>query len=46
MHFIEQMFGVSLDGGTGSLELLVFVVTLSAITVAYLHNRRAQRRTS
>ena len=32
MSFIEHIFGVSPDGGTGSLELLLILVPLVAVT--------------
>jgi hypothetical protein len=28
MDFIEQLFGISPDGGSGSLELMLFLVPL------------------
>jgi hypothetical protein len=34
MDFIERIFGISPDGGSGSLELLLFLITLAGI--AYL----------
>jgi hypothetical protein len=34
MDFIESIFGISLDGGSGSLELLLFLIPLAGI--AYL----------
>ncbi len=39
MKFIEQIFGVSPDGGTGSLELLLFLVPLVA-AIAFLQWRK------
>ena len=46
MDFIEQIFGVSPDGGNGSLELLYIVSIAAAITlVSYrLYRRRANRQ--
>jgi hypothetical protein len=46
MDFIEQIFGVSPDGGNGSLELLYIVSLVAAITlVSYrLYRRRANRQ--
>ena len=41
MDFIERIFGISPDGGSGSLELLLFLIILAGI--AYLP-WRAQRR--
>jgi hypothetical protein len=34
MDFIERIFGISLDGGSGSLEVLLFLIPLAGI--AYL----------
>jgi hypothetical protein len=46
MNFIERMFGVSPDGGNGSLELLYLVTIAAAITliVVALYRRRARGR--
>jgi hypothetical protein len=35
MKFIEQIFGLSPDGGTGSLEVLLFVVPIFAALVLW-----------
>jgi hypothetical protein len=32
MDFIERIFGVSPDGGTGAFEFMLFVLRLSAST--------------
>jgi hypothetical protein len=34
MDFIERMFGVSPDGGDGTLELLCLLVLISVLAVA------------
>jgi hypothetical protein len=39
MNFIEQIFGVSLDGNTGSLELVLFLAPLVA-ALAFLQWRK------
>ncbi len=46
MHFIEQIFGVSPDGGNGLLELLYVLSIAAAITlVSYqLRHRRASSK--
>ena len=31
MNFIERLFGISPDGGSGSLEFLLFAVPLCAV---------------
>ena len=35
MDFIEQLFGISPDGGSGSLELVLFLVPIAAAWLAY-----------
>jgi hypothetical protein len=42
MDFIERIFGISPDGGSGSLEFLL--LTLPIIVVAYGIVRRQRRR--
>jgi hypothetical protein len=42
MDFIERIFGFAPDGGSGSLELLLFAIPLAGI--AYLIVRRQRRR--
>jgi hypothetical protein len=52
MDFIEQWFGVSPDGGDGSLELLwIVVIVLSLVAIAcrrrisnWLSSRKARHR--
>ena len=33
MHFIEQLLGVSPDNGSGSLELMLFLLPLLVATI-------------
>jgi preprotein translocase subunit YajC len=42
MDFIERIFGFAPDGGSGSLEFLLFALTIAGI--AYLIVYRRQRR--
>jgi hypothetical protein len=45
MDFIERIFGVAPDGGSGSLEFLLFAVPLLGIAMFRLLRRgRGQRR--
>ena len=45
MDFIERLFGLSPDGGTGSLELLVTLVAgLAFARIWRTHARRRQHR--
>jgi hypothetical protein len=43
MDFIEKIFGISLDGGSGSLELLLFLVPIVGL---YLLHRTRSRKSS
>lgn len=47
MDFIERIFGVSPDGGNGSLELLYFVSVAAVFLFisCELYRRRTNRRT-
>jgi hypothetical protein len=42
MDFIERIFGISPDGGSGSLEILLLVIPLVALALLY-NLRRAKR---
>lgn len=42
MDFIERIFGISPDGGSGSLEALLFAIPVAGL--AYLAYRRRTRR--
>jgi hypothetical protein len=44
MDFIERIFGVAPDGGSGSLELLWFLVPIAAIAAAIVWRKRHSRR--
>lgn len=35
MDFIERIFGFSPDGGSGSFELLLFVIPIAGIYLVY-----------
>jgi len=40
MDFIERIFGVSPDGGSGSVELLLFLVSLFGISLFFVLRSR------
>jgi hypothetical protein len=42
MDFIERLFGISPDGGSGALEFLLFAIPIAGL--AYLLIRRRRRR--
>jgi hypothetical protein len=42
MDFIERIFGISPDGGDGTLELALFVAPLLAIALVAIIRRRRQ----
>ena len=42
MDFIERIFGVAPDGGSGSLEFLLFAIPIAGL--CYLALRRRLRR--
>jgi hypothetical protein len=45
MDFIERLFGVSRDGGSGVTELIwLFAFAAAALFVAVLAGRRARRK--
>jgi hypothetical protein len=43
MDFIEQIFGVSPDGGSGLLETLLFLVPLTILIVLRARHLRTAR---
>jgi len=43
MDFIERIFGISPDGGSGSFEFLLFAVPLAGIVYLVVRRRRQQR---
>jgi hypothetical protein len=45
MDFIERIFGIAPDGGSGSLEVMLFILPVAiAAIVAVLRNRHRLRR--
>jgi hypothetical protein len=41
MDFIERIFGIAPDGGSGALELLLFVIPIiGIIAIAWYRKRR------
>jgi len=43
MDFIERIFGLAPDGGSGSLEFLLFLIPLAGLTLLIMY-RRASRK--
>jgi hypothetical protein len=44
MDFIEKIFGVSPDGGSGSFELLLFTVPVIALLAIRAWRQRSKRK--
>ena len=44
MDFIERIFGIAPDGGSGLLELLLFLVPLAGIVVLHAQRKRKDRQ--
>ena len=44
MDFIEQIFGISPDGGSGSFELLLLAIPLIGLYIVYRARARARSR--
>jgi MYXO-CTERM domain-containing protein len=40
MHFIEQVFGFSPDGGSGLTEMLFLILPIAGLVVAAILRRR------
>jgi hypothetical protein len=45
MDFIERFFGISPDGGDGSLEILLLVLLVLIITAIGMHLPHRRKRT-
>ena len=45
MDFIERIFGISPDGGSGLLELLLLLIPLLGVIGLYYVRRHVRRRT-
>ena len=44
MDFIERIFGIAPDGGSGSLEFLLFVLPMAGIIYLVLRRRQRAKR--
>jgi hypothetical protein len=44
MDFIERIFGVSPDGGTGTFEFMLFVFPVIGLYILYQRYYRSTRR--
>jgi hypothetical protein len=43
MDFIERILGVSPDGGSGSLEFLLFLIPLAGVSFLWWYRRSARK---
>jgi hypothetical protein len=44
MDFIERLFGIAPDGGTGSLEFLLFLIPIAGILLLWYVRQKKTRR--
>jgi hypothetical protein len=44
MDFIERIFGIAPDGGSGSLEVLLFVIPVAGVLALREWRKRARRK--
>ena len=44
MDFIERIFGISPDGGSGAFEVLLFLIPIVGLLVLWERRRRRNRR--
>jgi hypothetical protein len=46
MNFIERIFGISPDGGSGALEFLLFLIPMAGVcvvsTLRFLRSKRSR----
>jgi len=42
MDFIERLFGISPDGGSGTFEFLLFAVPIAGIAILWTLRRRGK----
>ena len=43
MDFIERIFGISPDGGSGAFEVLLFLIPVVGILILWQRRRRNRR---
>ena len=44
MDFIERIFGIAPDGGSGSLEVLLFLLPVAGLYLLYRRRASTRRR--
>lgn len=44
MDFIERIFGLSPDAGSGAFEVLLFLIPIAGLAIVYLRRKRAADR--
>jgi len=45
MDFVERLFGISPDAGSGAFELLLFVLPVLIVGLLWLRRQRTKQRT-
>jgi hypothetical protein len=43
MDFIERIFGIAPDGGSGALEFLLFVIPIAGIVLIYRARKQREK---
>lgn len=43
MDFIERIFGIAPDGGSGVLELLLFLIPIAGLVILYQRRKRSRK---
>lgn len=46
MDFIEQLFGFSPDGGSGTFEFLLFAIPIIVVSILYMGRAARRKRRS
>jgi hypothetical protein len=44
MDFIERIFGIAPDGGSGTFEMLLFLIPLAGLYLIYRFGTQGRRR--
>jgi hypothetical protein len=44
MDFVERIFGISPDGGSGALEVLLFLIPILGLAWSYMRRSRVTKQ--